>query len=318
MGFLKVIETKYSLKENIFDRTIRFFVVFIYNIRSKLHKVQFPQFVNEASFYRKLEGLQDSRSNYVVTCYFTKLKDPQHGIVRNKPNFNYIKPWYNSVNKLALNGIIVHDGLDTKFIEQYQTENIKFLRYTPGQYSIFEERWMAYFLLLKSNPEIQNAFFTDGNDVTVNYDPFKRHLTTRTLFVGRDQINRVGDSKWVIDEMNAFIEESGYKVSPSIVYQPLFNAGLVGGQRKVLISLLSKIVELTLQAQSDKHKDMSLLNIAIHEIFKPKLDLKYYQEKLTNPDDDFAYCLKGIVTGALFNSPFKLFEENSKSTFSHK
>ena len=44
----------------------------------------------------------------------------------------------------------------------------------------------------------------------------------------------------------------------------------------------------------------------------------YYQEKLTNPDDDFAYCLKGIVTGALFNSPFKLFEENSKSTFSHK
>ena len=83
-------------------------------------------------------------------------------------------------------------------------------------------------------------------------------------------------------------------------------------------SLLSKIVELTLQAKTDKHKDMSLLNIAIHEIFMPKLNLKYYQEKLTNTDDDFAYSLTGLVTGSPFNSPFKSFEKNSKSTFSHK
>ena len=318
MSFFKVIETKYSLKENILDRITQYIVLSNYNFKAKLHKVRFTQFVNEASVQRQVGALEGTQSNYVVTCYFTKLKDPQHGIVRNKPNFDYIKPWYNSIAELSLNGIIVHDGLDEEFIAQYQTKKIKFVKYSPGKYSIFEERWMAYFLLLKSNPEIEYAFFTDGNDVTVNFDPFERHSIPRTLFVGRDQINRVGDSQWVIDEMNDYIKESGYKVSNTIVYQSLFNAGLVGGDRKVLLSLLSKIVELTLQAETDKHKDMSLLNIAIHEIFMPKLNSRFYQEKLTNTDDDFAHLLTGLVTGAPFNSPFKSFEKNSKSTFSHK
>ena len=58
-----------------------------------------------------LKTLDDVKELYLVTCYFTRLKDPQHGIVRNIPDIKYIKPWYESVNRLKINGVIFHDNL---------------------------------------------------------------------------------------------------------------------------------------------------------------------------------------------------------------
>ena len=255
--------------------------------------------------------------NYVVTCYFTKLKDPQHGIIRNSPNIKYIAPWYESIKALELNGIVIHDGINEEFIREFETDKIKFCRYYAGNFSIFEERWMAYQILLDRN-NIKWAFFTDGNDVTVNSDPFKRHNNKQVLYVGRDQANRVGDSQWVINEMNVFNEESGYKVDPMIIHQNLYNAGLLGGSREILLSIIKHINFLTSKSTSDFHKDMSLLNIAIYEVLKPKLNSKFYQKNLTNPNNDFGARDEVLISGYPFNSPFKGFEENSEATFTHK
>lgn len=318
MGKIKIIDIQYSLRKNLKVRIVNLITIGFNNFLNSFHKPKFKDYLLNSSFERKIENSKIDSKQIIVTCYFTKLKDPQHGFIRNNADFKYVQPWYESIDRLGLDGIIIHDGIDEQFIKQHQTEKIKFIKYTPGKYSIFEERWIAYYLLLINNPKIQTAFFTDGNDVTVNFNPFVRHNSKNIIYVGRDQANRVGDSQWVIDEMDAFIMESEYNVSPLIRYQSLFNAGLLGGSRNVLISVISKINSLTFKTNSDKHKDMSLLNIALYEIFKPKLNVKYYQNKFTNPENDFAKNLRGIESGYPFNSKFKGYERQSKATFTHK
>ena len=271
-----------------------------------------------AAIDREIEAKAINQSELIVTCYFTKLVDPQHDMIRREPEYKYIKPWYDTVKKLGLNGVIVHDGLTPDFIAEYETDRIQFLQFSPGEFSIFEERWIAYYLLLKNNPNIQHAFFTDSNDVEVNFNPFERHNSDSVIYAGRDQSNRVGDSMWVIDEMNDFIKESGYQVSDLIRYQNLFNAGLVGGKREYLLAIISKLVSLALLGKTNSHKDMSLLNIAIFEVLRPKLNTAYFQDRITNPENDFGSSLNNVVSGFPLNSPFKAFEKNSKATFSHK
>lgn len=315
---LKGINVKYKLSQNLMERLKLLIRLSFHNFKSSFYKRKLEDVMEGGVIDREIETKAIDASELIVTCYFTKLVDPQHGMIRREPEYKYIKPWYDTVKSLGLNGVIVHDGLTPEFISEYETDKIQFLKFTPREFSIFEERWIAYYLLLKNNPNIQHAFFTDSNDVEVNFNPFERHNSDSVIYVGRDKSNRVGDSIWVIDEMNDFIKESGYQVSDLIRYQNLFNAGLVGGKREYLLAIISKLVSLALLGKTNSHKDMSLLNIAIFEVLRPKLNTVYFQDKITNPENDFGSSLNNVVSGFPLNSPFKAFEKNSKATFSHK
>ena len=236
---LKIISYDYSLKERTFGR-LNFIIKVLLDryFRPKRNKPLNLKVDREIK-YKNIDFKE-----CLITCYFTNLKDPIKGFVRKNPDINYIAPWYNSVRSLGLNGIIVHDGLTEEFISKYETEKILFIKYKPGRYSIFEERWMAYFLILK-NSTIRNVFITDANDITVNSNPFERHRNKDLLYVGRDQANRVGDSQWILDEMNNFIEESNYKVNPIVLNQILFNAGILGGEVKTVLPIIQRIIRIS-------------------------------------------------------------------------
>ncbi len=312
MADLKPIKYSYSLGERLFGRLNFLFLVKFGELFRKTYKTS-----SSIQVDREIEAKTLSKKEYVFTCYFTKLKDPIKGIVRNNPDFKYIAPWYNSMMSLGLNGVIVHDGLTEEFIKEYENEKITFVKYVPGKYSIFEERWMAYYLLLTSN-NIEKVFLTDSNDVTVNKNPFEAHKFDGKLFVGRDRANRVGDSEWIVDEMNLFIKESGYNVNPIVLHQILFNAGILGGEKVTVIEIIQRIIELTLMAQSDHHKDMSLLNIAISEVLKPKVSTSFYQDKIVDPKNDPFSKQEKLTSGFPLNSEFQQLETNSKATFTHK
>jgi hypothetical protein len=98
----------------------------------------------------------------IVTCYFTLKPDPQLGIMRNSADFKYIQPWYDSIMKIGVAGIILHDGLEKEFIERYQNDQIQFRYCEMGNYSIFEERWLLYHLLLKQLPKLEKVFFSSA------------------------------------------------------------------------------------------------------------------------------------------------------------
>lgn len=269
---------------------------------------------------RKIEIRQSdfALKQVIVTCYFTLKSDPQTGENRSKSDFKYIKPWYESILKLGLNGIILHDGLEETFIKKHQTEKIQFRYCEMGNYSIFEERWFLYNLFISKLEKLEFAFFTDSNDVFINSNPFIQFNQDQKLYVGRDNANRIKDSGWLLDELEDFVQEANFRVPKSYFLQSAYNAGVVGGDRNVLFFLTSKMVELIMNANSSKHKDMTILNLVIHLYFLPKLNVRNLDRKLVNSSDDFDSSSRNIVTGFPFNSGFKDFDFDSKAVFVHK
>ncbi len=222
--------------------------------------------------------------------------------------------------KLGLTGIILHDGLEDEFILKYQTDKIRFRLCVLGKFGIFEERWFLYRYIAHELKDLKMVFFTDSNDVYINSNPFhfaKIH-TNYTLFIGRDNANRIKDSGWLMEEMHAFSCETGIKIPATFTYQWLYNAGVVGGDANVMRFFTDQFMALCKDIKTDYHKDMTIVNLIVHLFFYPKLSLRKWDRKLTDVKDDSVSTSKFIVTGFPFNSGFKSYEFNSKACFIHK
>lgn len=291
-------------------------------IASKLmdHPVMNDIFLYNSDKKRSVEFTKNDLilTEVVVTCYFTLKPDPQTGFSRNTADFKYIEPWYDSLLKTGANGIILHDGLEAEFIKKYQTQNIQFRLCEMGNYSIFEERWILYHIFLKQLPQLEKVFFTDSNDVYITRNPFTFITTETALYVGRDNANRIKDSGWLKEECMKFLEESNYKLAKTYEYQWVYNAGVTGGSLQIMLLLTHEISKLIFQTSSNFHKDMTLLNIVIHENFYPKLSKVNWDKKLVDTSNDDLSSHSNLITGYPFNSGFKDHDLHSKAYFIHK
>lgn len=254
----------------------------------------------------------------IVTCYFTLKPDPQTGSSRNAADFKYIQPWYDSIIKIGVRGIVLHDGLDPTFIDQYSNDNVQFRFCRLGNYSIFEERWLLYHLFLKQLPRLEKVFFTDSNDVYITQNPFPFIQNKMALYVGRDNANRIKDSGWLQAEYEQYVIESNYKIARTYQYQWAYNAGVCGGSRELLFFLTHEMSKLIFKVTSDHHKDMTLLNLVIHEHFFPQLSSKNWHQKLVDAQNDALASHSTLITGYPFNSGFKDFDFDSTAYFIHK
>ncbi len=253
----------------------------------------------------------------IFTCYFVHYRDPINNIVRRQADIEYIAPWYRSMERLGLTGVIIHDGLDADFIARYQTDRIRFRKFTGGHYSIFEERWMAYYMFL-SQTRIARAFFTDINDVYITRSPFHLIDAAPRLFVGRDNANRIKDSGWILAELADYEAETDFRAPRLYHYQPMYNAGVVGGTREVMLFFMSRIIDYTIRAQSDKHKDMTLLNLCIYDHFSPPIDTRLDRPRIATPEDDRHSAHDYLITGYPLNSRFTEQQLDSDAYFIHK
>jgi hypothetical protein len=269
---------------------------------------------------RSIELNQEDKhlTQVIVTCYFTLKPDPQTGSIRNSADFKYIQPWYDSLQKIGANGIILHDGLEHEFIARYQTPTIQFRYCEMGNYSIFEERWLLYLLFLQQLPQLEKIFFTDSNDVYITKNPFSFITNETALYVGRDNANRIKDSGWLKEERLIFLEESKYSLAKSYEYQWVYNAGVTGGSYRVMLFLTREMAKLIFKATGNHHKDMTLLNIVIHEHFFPHLSSKNWNQKLVDAKNDTLASHSNLITGYPLNSGFKDFDFNSTAYFIHK
>ncbi|MBS1622440.1 MAG: hypothetical protein JST83_00295 [Bacteroidetes bacterium] len=256
-------------------------------------------------------------SQVILGCYFIHQQDPIQGIIRRRPDINYIAPWYNSICKLGLTGVIVHDGLDEDFIREHETDRILFRRYRGGHYSIFEERWFAYYMWL-SLSGVQRAFIADMNDVYITRDPFTLQAEELTLYVGRDIANKIKDSGWLLAEQEQYCHDAGYQVPYLYPYQYVYNAGVVGGFRPVLLMMMSYMIRRTMQTMTTAHKDMTLLNLFIYEHFFPHIDTHLDSPRLATRADDLRAAHRHLITGYPFNSDFQKLQLDSDAFFIHK
>jgi hypothetical protein len=122
----------------------------------------------------------------LLTSYFSKKAHPNSpqdsyvvgrnadGRVSNN-EINYIKPWYDSVNNLQLNGFVFHDNLSDEFVEQYTTNKIKFIKVGDFEYSNNDYRFFCFRDFLKENKFAylkahQEFNFEDLVLFMINYD----------------------------------------------------------------------------------------------------------------------------------------------------
>jgi hypothetical protein len=253
----------------------------------------------------------------IITCYFTKKADPLLDVIRSTPDIKYIEPWYNSIVSLKLNGIIIHDGIDKDFIEKYQNQYVQFREYAPGDYSIFEERWFAYYKFL-SETNIKKVFFTDISDVIIPANPFSMIREPFALYIGRDHANKIGVSPWALAELNNYLEDAKHKVRRSFYYQQVYNVGVAGGSKQLMLFFISRIIDLILLTTTNRHKDMTLANMVIHKYFFPKLKLSFFEPAATPVERDTYISHKYLISGFPVNSAFNKFEIDSKAFFIHK
>ena len=85
-----------------------------------------------------------------------------------------------------------------------------------------------------------------------------------------------------------------------------------------MLFFISRIIDYTLRTQSDKHKDMTLLNLCIYDHFSPPIDTRLDRPRITTPEDDSRSGHDYLITGYPLNSRFSAYELNSDAYFIHK
>lgn len=253
----------------------------------------------------------------LFSCYFVKKENPQTGEIQGEANFDYIKEWYESVKKLNIDAIIIHDGIDDRFIKDYETDKIQFRRFYAGNHPLIDERWITFYMFIKATT-IEKAFFTDIGDVILTKSPFELISSQNQLFIGRDNANKIRLSGWILNEVEKFKLETGENPPKSFYYQALYNVGIVGGNRKVSLFVLSKVIDYILKSSPKTYKEMTVFNVVIHKYFFPKLSYHPEEKILVNPKNDPHASHKHLVSGYPLNSLFKGSEYDSDAYFIHK
>ena len=306
-------------------------IVYHYNfVRRAIQKKQLEIEISNASIstnylqkHSKRERLveikeeDDKLENVLFSCYFIKKENPQTGEVQGKANFEYIKEWYESVKKLNINTIIIHDGIDEQFINEYETEKIKFRIFYAGNHPIIDERWIIFYMFMMKT-KIKKAFFTDIGDVIVTRSPFELISEKNQLFIGRDNANKIRLSGWILNEVKKFLKETQTKLPSSFYFQSLYNVGIVGGNRNVILFLLGNVIEHILLSDESTYKEMTIFNIVIHKYFFPKLSYSESDQIMVNSNNDADATHNHLISGFPLNSLFKEYEYNSDAFFIHK
>jgi hypothetical protein len=199
----------------------------------------------------------------ICTTYFNSQKDPQRNITIEGSNFNYISGWYNSVLKNNLKGVIFHDGLNPDFISKYNNENISFIKVIPKNYSLNDFRFFCYYEFIKIS-SFKYYFFTDGNDVIVNNDLNKLiNKYPNKIFFGRDNIRKWRSHIWNYNKLLDMEHVLDFEVPNSFLEMPVYNAGIIGGERSQMILFLNTYV-LLYKKESDKNINMAIVNWIIY------------------------------------------------------
>ena len=234
--------------------------------------------------------------NVIMTTYFCNKKDPQRPQRAPCNDFQYIKPWYDSIKKLGLKGVIFHDGMNDTFIKKYQTDNIKFVYVDSNsyEYSLNDLRYFVYLDYIKKHKNIENIFMTDGNDVTVVKSPFNKF---NKICVGNEPV-KISNSSWMKKKIKRFNHNNTKKFIFNESNQ-IYNAGILGGRRDYVLKFLENMVNIFEnfdEEQKRENLNMIVFNYVVYKVFN-----------------------ENVVSGFPLNSDYKKYQNDRKDVcFIHK
>lgn len=305
--------------------------------------------VNDKNIFngvRTIENIDIIYENIICTTYFTSKQDPQRKIQVDENDIKYIEPWYYSMIKNNLAGIVFYDNLSLNFINKYQTEKIKFVKCTLGNYSLNDERFIIYYMFFLRH-KTKNILLTDGSDVTINKDPFSfiETKSKTTLFVGRDRCNKIYHSKWDVNGAERLSNAIQQKLPNNYYNMAAYNAGIIGGNYFTTMYFLRQITKYFLKANNNLNNNMAAMHFVIYYYFFPncrrnlkaklynimdierkqklmaifnKIRLRFLIYQHINYVRDSVAVSEFIYSGYPLNSMYYKYEKESKAYITHK
>lgn len=206
-------------------------------------------------------------SSVILTSYFSKKihpNDPNDPAVIGRSHdgrvlqndFKYIQPWYESVNKLGLEGRIFCDNLSEDFISKFTTDKIKFINVEVSEYSNNDWRFFCYKKFLEEN-KFDNVFLTDGSDVTIVKDPSAIFSDYKNIdfFVCKDSIKLKDFPYITVHEKSDWDLLSYFLICQN--HWDLINMGAIGASYKNIILFLEKFCKTRIElGNPDFNSDM--------------------------------------------------------------
>lgn len=205
----------------------------------------------------------------VCTTYFSKKihpnnpndrwvvgKDKDGRVLQN--NIKYIETWYNSINKLGINGVVFYDNLTSEFISKYQNSNVTFHRVESSEYSNNDWRFFVYRDFLKDNL-YDSVFLTDGSDVTVVKNPNQiiKEYPDKDFFICKDSINLADFGYLQIHKLAQWEKYSWFAMQCLQRKLDLINMGVIGGTYSNICQFLEVFCETrTKMANPNFNADM--------------------------------------------------------------
>lgn len=228
----------------------------------------------------------------ILTSYYTGVDDFQKG-KKWVAEPDDIKDLILSINDYDLDGCVINNTFEKCIID-----NIEYLA-LPCSISPYFQRWIHYYQYLRGSNDIDFAFCVDATDVQVINNPFLQ-IEEGIIYCG-DEPQKIKESKWMYDVHPSLLLQEFFKKNGD---KQILNAGVVGGDRKTLISFIHDIIKVYFKNREDfingadlsvGQSDMGVFNYVCREKWNDKLE---YGRKITNE--------------------FKSYKVNSKSWFKHK
>jgi len=197
----------------------------------------------------------------ILTTYFTTKPDPQRGKKWDPDSMALMSGWIDSLTSLNLNGVIFHDEpINGGSINQ----NVELIQYKQRtNWSCNDERFLCWLEYLKDHDEISRVFLTDLFDVSFYKNPFDVMGMKHDLYVGCGAgfPRKIGDNKWLSKRMLA-----AYK---SVLHADkcTVNAGVIGGRRTVIITLLDYMMIDFERINGEENLNMAIFNNAVYDLF---------------------------------------------------
>lgn len=232
------------------------------------------------------------KEDIILTCYFNTVADPQRG-EKWKGDVKDIDLLISSLH--GMKAVILTDCLHPNCTN---VPNVKIVQVETAINPYFQ-RWVSYKQYIQDHKDsLRYVFCVDATDVEVLRNPFPR-MHPGVLYTG--------------DEVDALLNEWMYNhhKHPTLLdmYQnmgalQILNAGLCGGDTKILIEFMTKLIDFYSTCEEDAFKG-KVPNAGL-------TDMGAFNYVARN------YFYDSLQHGTQINTRFKANEKNNISWFKHK
>jgi hypothetical protein len=215
-----------------------------------------------------------------IDCVFTNVFIRDNGFSQHDStaqaqktvnHFDLFRGWYESVKRLGLFGIILHDDLPCSLIDKLHTERISFVSISEHKrLSYNDSRFFAILDFLQSHTQqFRKIVFTDAFDVLILKDPFAFMSDTYDLYLGHEGKSTHGSAarKWT----NKKLVACGFKELQS--NEILYNAGISGGLLQHVIPFYQRITTILSTAPIKQNLNMGAFNQAVRDMLQKNVKI---------------------------------------------